>query len=494
MKLFDTILQRIKPTVPLLDEQKEIEGIKEENKALTQKLQRKSYEAAVASRLTNSWITSNTTADRTIRFSLAAIRARSRDLAINNDYVRKFLRLLAVNIVGESGVMLQAKSQDPNGKSDSIANTTIETSWKYWGKKGQCDVTESLSWVDIQSLVIQTVARDGEIFIRMVNGYSNKSRFAVQLIEADCININHNANLSNGNRIKMGVELDKWEKPVAYHFRKFDDLSSDYSVNPEYERIPAQDVIHLFVRERITQNRGVPWLASAMLRLKHLDEYEEAEIVAARVAASKMGFFTTPGGDQYTGDDVDDKGNFLRDVEPGGFEELPAGFDVKTVDWDHPNQSFGSFVKSTLRGISVGLGVSYNSLASDLESTSYSSLRQGALEDRDAYKLLQNWFISSFITPLFEKWLVIVLVAGETKLPFSKLEKFKNVTWYPKRWQWIDPQKDMTANVLGIKSVLKTRTDVLADQGLDFEEVCIQLKKEKELLEEYGILNEETTS
>ncbi|MCK7513853.1 MAG: ATP-dependent Clp protease proteolytic subunit [Desulfobacterales bacterium] len=55
-----------------------------------------------------------------------------------------------------------------------------------------------------------------------------------------------------------------------------------------YARIPAEQILHTFITERINQPRGVPWMHSAMTRLNNLGAYEEAEIVAARIGAAKM--------------------------------------------------------------------------------------------------------------------------------------------------------------------------------------------------------------
>ena len=50
------------------------------------------------------------------------------------------------------------------------------------------------------------------------------------------------------------------------------------------------------------EHRGVSLIATSMANVKMLNGYLEAEIVAARVGASKMGFFTSPDGDGYVGD------------------------------------------------------------------------------------------------------------------------------------------------------------------------------------------------
>jgi capsid protein len=60
---------------------------------------------------------------------------------------------------------------------------------------------------------------------------------------------------------------------------------------------------------RPNQSRAVPWMSTAMTRLHNLGQYEEAEVVASRVSACKMGFFKPDGGEGYVGDDIDDVGN-----------------------------------------------------------------------------------------------------------------------------------------------------------------------------------------
>jgi capsid protein len=88
-------------------------------------------------------------------------------------------------------------------------------------------------------------------------------------------------------------------------------------------------------------------------------------------------------------------------ADPGTFHNLPAGVDFKGFEPQFPSNDFESFHKSILRGIASGLGVSYTSLSNDLEATSYSSIRQGALEERDFYKNITSFVIEHFIRPVF---------------------------------------------------------------------------------------------
>ena len=107
-------------------------------------------------------------------------------------------------------------------------------------------------------------------------------------------------------------------------------------------------------------------MVSAMTRQQMLGAYEEAEITAARVAACKMGFLVKDKADGYVGE-MDEAGNTLMEVEAGAIEELPMGTRFESWNPDHPVGNYSAFVKSCLRGIAAGLGVSYNMLANDLE-------------------------------------------------------------------------------------------------------------------------------
>jgi lambda family phage portal protein len=322
----------------------------------------------------------------------------------------------------------------------------------------------------------------------MVKGFGNKFGFALQFLEADYLDENYNEELRDGNYIKMGIEFDKYQRPTAYHIlTKHPGDATYYRHGRTYERIPAEDIIHGFVIERPGQSRGVPWMHTAMTRLNMIAGYEEAELVAARVGASKMGFFTSPDGDGFAGDDVDDKGSIITDAEPGTFNQLPRGTDFKEFDPTHPAGNFPFFIKAMLRGVSSGLGISYNSLASDLESVNYSSIRSGSIEERDQWKINQSWMIESFCQPVFEGWLRMALLSGAIPLPADKFTKFNAPHWNVRGWQWVDPLKDVKASVDAINNGLKTRSQIVAEQGFDLEEVFEQLKQEEELAVTYGL-------
>jgi lambda family phage portal protein len=449
------------------------------------------FDAAGTGRLLDDWSVSNTTADKELSSVLDSLRARSRQMFFNDPYLRKFIKLLENNVIGPSGILLGAKAKANDGTLDTYDNRQIEAAWYGWAKRGNCDVSKSYSFVDIQKQIMRAVAIDGEIFIEKMRAgrAGNESGFALRLYEADWLATRYTTRLGNGNTVRMGVELNANEEAVAYYFYKYNPADDRMisQVQSEMTRVPADAIIHVFYRDRVTQHRGAPWAICTMLSLRHINKYIESEVVASRVAAAQMGFIKTPSGTEFTGDT--DETDIEIEVEPGIFKQLPRGWDIKEFNPQHPSTQFQNFIKSMVRGVAVGLGVGYSNLSSDRESVNYSSLRQEALEERDNWMTLQSWFIDNVMDPIYNEWLDMALTF-QLKLPQSKIKKFQDVVWYPRRWAWVDPQKDINAAVIELQNRLTSRTKILSEQGVDFEQLVQEIAAENELMQKYGITPE----
>jgi lambda family phage portal protein len=345
--------------------------------------------------------------------------------------------------------------------------------------------------LDCQKIFIETLLRDGEVLIRKIKTTDSDFGFQIQFLEADHLDEQKNDNtLPNGRSIKMGVEVDRNDKPVAYHLFKKHPYNNTYpKPAQEYIRVPAEEIIHAYLPNRAEQTRGVSFIAPVMANVKQLNAYLEAEIVAARVGASKQGFFISPDGDGYVGDgDFEDTFNPTMTAQAGVFEQLPAGMDFKAFDPSHPNSAFDSFTTSVLRSIASGLNISYHSLSNDLSSVNYSSIRQGALEDRSAYQIMQQFIIEHFIDPVFKSWLEMAMSTGYINLPMGKFDKFaRGITYIPRSFSHIDPLKEMQANVIGLQNGTTTYSDISSAFGRDVEELFEQHQKEIALAEQYGI-------
>lgn len=451
------------------------------------KAKARGYSGAISSRLTGDWLNPTTTGDEEIRRDLQKLRNRCRELERNNDYVRRYLNGLDSNVIGSSGVMLQMKVEDAPLVYDEQANRVIEREWHKWCNRKHTTPNGRQSWLEICKLALRSCARDGDVLLQLVRGYNNDHGFAVQLIEADMLDIHHNNyRLANGGEIRMGVETNKVGRPVAYHIlTSHPGETSDTS--RKRVRVDADDIIHLYNPERISQTRGVPWMVSAMTRLQMLAGYEESELVASRTAACKMGFLTKDANaENYTGEEDEDY-NLIMEAEPGSIEELPTGMRFQEWNPQHPTSAYKDFVKATLRGISAGLNISYNTLANDLEGVNYSSIRAGLFDEREHYKSIQNWFIDSFIQPVFEAWLEASILNGVFPFGVNKFDKMNQPKWCARRWPWVDPLKDMQANILAMNNGLEAKRNIINYTGGDIEDVYSTIAADKKLAEDKGL-------
>lgn len=451
----------------------------------------RSFSAAATSRLNADWIVSPLSADSAMRGKLSAIRARARDLERNNEWARGFLRVLENNVIGENGIGLQMRVKDPGKETfDEVANDKIENAWWQWGRKGKCTVCGRYTWRDLQRLAVRTLARDGEVILRKI---WQRDGFKLQIVESDLLDEHANFIASNGNEVRFGVEIDSFGKPVAYHMLGQHPGDSDFQARPTKRvRIPASEIIHLFIADRPGQTRGLPWLCASMQRLRMLDGYAEAELMAARTGAAKMGFFTKSTPDGWDGE-IDGQGNLKMDASPGTIEELPPGVDFKSWDTNHPNSGYGDFVKSSLRGIATSLGISYNTLASDLEGVNYSSIRAGLLEEREVWKAVQRFLIDHLCEPVFEDWLTWQLASNALGLPLEKMWKFNAPEFQGRRWAWVDPKKDMEAAILAVRSGMSSLRKIVGENGGDIYDVLRSIKADSDLAASLGVTLPELT-
>lgn len=444
----------------------------------------RNYNAALQQNFNFSWAAHNLSADQILKYDLRTLRAKSRELERNNDYMKRFIRMVKSNVVGPQGIRLQSKVMNSSSRPDEVANLKIEEAWRAWTKRGVCEVTGKLSFLDVSNMVMSHIVRDGEVLVRYIYEDFNPFQFSLQLIEADHLDERLNENLPNGNTIKMGVEANKYGRPVAYHL--FTQHPGDrHYTNYQRVRIPADQILHIYTPTRISASRGIPWAHTAMIRLNSLGGYEEAELVAARVGAMQLGFYKNIGQEEFTGE-TDSAGQPIKNLEPGTFEMLPPGTEIDTFKPEHPTTAFDHFIRATLRGIAAGLDVDYNTLANDLENVNYSSIRAGLLDTRDIWRTLQTWDIQHFIQPVYDRWLLMGLMNKAINLPLERYEKFNAAKWLTRGWAWVDPRKDIEAEEKAIDLKLKSRTEAAAEQGRDFEEILQEQQREKELMKKYG--------
>jgi len=452
---------------------------------------KRDFAAARVNRLTASWFTRVMSANEEIKFHLPALRARSRDLANNNEYAKNFFTKCKTNVVGPDGFILQNRSKTPEGKPAKTYNRLVEDAWRRWGKRGQCDASGRYTFHELETMYLEAVARDGGILVRKLPGFDNSFRFAIEMIDIDRLDHDLCFQIDDKNYVSMGVEFGEWDRVAAFWIGCSKNTpGARFQGGKAYQRIPGSEIIHGFMPWRTGAATGVPWLHASMVGLNHLGGYVEAAIVAARVGAAKMGFFSGPG-DDYEADENEDPEDSeapqIMEATPGEFDNLPNGYKLETWDPKYPHEQFNDFTRAALRGIAAGAGMAYSNLANDLDGLSYAGGRLGVMEERENWKMLQTWMASSFHDQIFSAWLEMALLSGQLEINFSQFNKLNAATWQPRRWKWFDPVKDIKAEIAAIESGIKTRSQVIRELGFDPYDVWEEMAEEQELIKSKGI-------
>lgn len=425
-------------------------------------------------------------ADYDIRVALDSLRSQARHSYQNNPYAKRAVSLMVDNILGSDGILYRATCRDPNGKYDTYANNTLMQAWIDWGK--QADIADQNSWHDIQREALTSTVIDGECFVRIIKSPAYKCGIKLQLLESDFCDVNHND--SNKN-IRMGIQYDDWGKVLGYYFWTSQPNSWMEKIQRKRVYVSADEVMHIYLKERSSQNRGVSWLSNVLKQFEQLDRYCEAELEAALNGAINVGILEKQQNDTAalgTNDNDSDDGVIINNSDNLTVFEAPNGYTLKQYTNGHPNAVFPAYVQTALRTIAAGLNISYNDLAMDYASVNYSSLRQSALICRDRWQTLQTWFKETLSEDIFNIWLPLALVDPSIRLPTSKIDKFRMHKFICRTWDWVDPQKDINATILALNAGLSTYTQACNDLGLDFQELCIERANDEALIKQYGLI------
>jgi lambda family phage portal protein len=453
----------------------------------------RAYQGARVSRLTADWVTSGTSADSEIKSSFKALRNRARQLCRDNDYARQALRAIQNNVIGQ-GIRHQGQVRMlRGGKLDDAINEQIHEAFEKWMNKSRCDVSGILGFHDLERLLVRSLAESGEVFVRMIRRPFGDSKvpFALQVLEADYLIDDDVPQARDGNTVRMGIEVDQYLRPQAYHFyanHPGDVYAGNVRSNAKRIRVPADEVIHLFLPERPGQTRGVTWFASALMRLHMLQGYEEAEVVRARASSALMGFIQSPEG-ELVGDEVYDNER-VSEFSPGVFKYLAPGESVTVPDLNAPDGQLEPFTRSMLRAVAAGIGVSFESISKNFSESNYSSSRLSLLEERDTYRVLQRYMIENFHQLVFNNWLEMAVLSGALNLPGyeSNPDRYRASKWVPRSWEWVDPQREVDAYKTAVRCGFKTLAQVITEQGGDLDAVLMQRQSELAKLDEMDIV------
>ncbi|SNR45295.1 phage portal protein [Puniceibacterium sediminis] len=425
-------------------------------------------EGALAKRRLRGWQPPLENINSLIASGGPRLLARSRELVVTNGYAANACEAFAANLVGD-GIKPSSLIEE------STLRDSVQQLWLAW--TDEADADGLTDFYGLQAMVAREMFVAGECFVRMRPRRTEDGLLVpmqLQLLQSEMLPFEKTETAANGNRIRCGIEFDGIGRRLAYHFRRRHpgDSTDQGAVIPETVRVPAEDVLHIYRPIDAGQIRGLPHVAPAMVRLFLLDQYDDAELDRKKTAAMFAGFITkTAPEDPMMGEsEADLDGAAMASLEPGTMQVLLPGEDVKFSSPADVGGGYEAFQYRTLLSVSASLGLPYHLVTGDVRQANYSSLRAELVEFRRRIGQLQHGVMAhQLCRPIWRRWLETAVLSGA--LDIGNPAVARPVQWIPPRWDWVDPLKDIQAQVLAMEAGITSRRKVVEATGYDVEEV-----------------------
>lgn len=458
---------------------------------------RSAFKSAETNRLNSHWQAWSGDLNTWLRTQLPTLRNRSRSLVANNPHASSALGVLTNYVIG-TGMMPQASvrkmvKKTVNGEDRLEAvemdawNDYADDLFSEWAQNVDlsCTPDNPGNWYDLQAMAMRRWFEDGEAFIRTraVKAWPTVP-FACEFLMPEWLDEGVTRNDETGNDIVMGIEIDKYARPVAYHFKSATGDGVTLA-SPKTIRVPANEILHIFIRHQPRQLRGIPPMVAVMERFFNLDEYAEFELISAKIAACFGAFITSPPGDSGTVVSSDGKttqvkdaeGNVMTTLEPGLIGKLPDGYGVTFAQPQKPGTTFGMFTEYHQRSVGAGIefGLSYEALTRDTSKSNFAGGRLSQLMDFQTFRTLQTIMANKLIRPIRRRWLESAINSGALSapgyfLPTPGPEFWQRCDVLTSGWPWgINPLQEVNASRSSMRAGITTLADEAAYLGRNWK-------------------------
>lgn len=461
-----------------------------------------------------------------INWNNATLRQRGRMLYMSAPVATSAINTNRTKVIGTGLTLKSAIDREILGLTPEQAKVwqrKTEAEFRMWASKKQnCDAIGMNNFAGLQQLALVSWLQSGDVFAlikRREPTPSNPYSLRIHLIEADRVSTPHKyggaffptytdgENKETGNKIYDGVEVDSDGMVVAYHVRntypgQITSESTTWTRVTAYgENTGLPNILQIMDSERCEQYRGVTYLAQIIEPLLQLRRYTESELTAALIQSFFTAWIVTktdpsemPLNEVGSGDiaGVPSRNPDEREVStdpneyemgPGTISQLQEGEDVKFGSPNIPAASFDTFVKTLCRLMGAALGIPYEVLLKEFNS-SYSASRAAILEAWESFKMRRTWEVDSFCQPVYELWLAEAVARGRIKAPGFFDDPLIRSAWCGARWigpvqSSLDPKKEAEAAILQIKHGIRTHEQITRETGGgDWDENVEQLTME----------------
>lgn len=450
------------------------------------------YEAATQGRRATNWSAPNVGPVSALSRELVTLRNRSRAAFRNNPWLE---RAIARNVSNEVGTGIVPVFDSSNAEF----NEAMEPLWLTW--TGQSSADGSLDFYGQLSQIVRTRRVSGECLAR-IRYRSDALGLAVpmqlEILEPDYLPLDYNRTLRNGNRVVSGKEYDRRGILVAFWLHREHPADSIRwgQDSTSLIRVPARQVIHHYQPTRPGQVRGEPDAATALLRAKHYDSYEDAELIRKETRAPFTGFLkkdytgeTDWSFDPITGEEL--SGDAIPDVtaKAGTIITGALGESLELFKGDDTGQGYSDFQRQQLLAIAAGTKVPYELLTGDWSKINDRVYRALIGEYRREIEACQDHLTIHQVCERVGKWFTDhAVLTGRVSAPGYAMnaDDYNKRDWRPQRWPHINPLQDVEATIAEMGADLDSLDSAVARRGYraaDIQRQNVEARKRRRDLE-----------
>jgi lambda family phage portal protein len=401
------------------------------------------------------------------------LRNRARYEVANNSYARGIVLTLANDVIG-TGPQLQMLSESPE------LNQAIEQEFAAWAKA--VDLPGKLRTVRMAR------AQDGEAFAVLFSNDELDSpvKLDLKLVEADQV-ATPSAKIKQDPNAVDGIVYDESGNPKEYHVLKAHPGGRAASPVLDFDRVPADSVVHWFRADRPGQRRGIPEITPALPLFAQLRRYTLAVIAAAETAADFAAVLFTDApanGEAQALEPMD-----VVELEKRMATVLPDGWRLGQIEAQQPATTYGEFKREILNEIARCLNMPYNIAACNSSGYNYAS---GRLDHQTYFKSIrveQSHIETVVLDRILEAWLAEAAKA----LGLGQADDASH-QWFWDGHEHVDPAKEANAQATRLASNSTTLAAEYARQGKDWETELRQRAKEVALMKELGLTAAQPTN
>lgn len=436
----------------------------------------RAYAAAARGRKTADWRTTNGSANQELITDLPTLRSRHSQMIRDNPYVKSAHRNLVANIVG-TGIEARAVHPDPVVQAEAQAIFSAVA-------LEPMDVEGVEDFYGEQKLGVAAMIERGDS-ISLYHPEGREPDRVVEQMEGDQIDGAQNRRLQNGGRIVAGVQYDARGRREGFHILDHHPGDQIAWLGTTSRFVPARDVDHVFERVRIGQARGVPWFHAGLLTVRNVSDTEEAIRIRKRVESCltvfrKAGEGNTPSRLGTT--TTQTEGPAWERISPGTVINGKPGESIEVINPSTSGDGDG-FLRGQMMAASAGFGVPYHVVTGDVSQANYSSLRASMVV---FWALLDDWVFNTVVprqcNPRFRRIMRREAVRrGNAKLLEVRAE------WTPPKRSWVDPLKDITAEIMEARSFPGGLNAAMAARGRDLRQALAEQADINALIDQLGL-------